>query len=224
MKEGRFKKKPTSWETAKKRAWKEFFEHHPEYKDIRNWQRSVTIGKNIRHYGKEIKPMHHPCPGARKNTGNALLIGVHATTPRGVLITRLAGETENSYMFTVNLPGYEDQAAKWNKLTVEEREGFLGCEFCDVCIFQDRITFIKNEKGDQLIQFTEDILLNEEDFERAADLFCELEENLSIKKKIKLPDGRVVQVPQQRELVVPMSVLDQGVENEFMSYARKYAS
>jgi len=221
QKRSRFWKKPLTWEKAVSWAWKEFFTNHPEYGDIRNWARSVTIGENKRLYG-EIKPMKHPCHPARANTGNALLIGVYAVTPRGNLITRKHGETKNSYLWTVELgEEFKGQAADWNKMSRGDRELILGCGFCDDCPFGPNQEFIVFEDG--VLKFTEDVMYDEERFAKMADLFCEFEELLSIKKEVKLPDGKIIKVPQQRPLIVELSVLDEDVENEFLRYAKKYS-
>ena len=220
QRQNRFRTKPMSWETAMKAAWKEFFTNHPEYRAIRNWMRSVTIGKNTGIYG-EIVPAKHPCGGAAENQGNALLVGVHAFTPRGVLITRKAGDKGGkSLKWEVILPSWKGEAADWNKLEEEERRGHLGCECCTECVFGDSIVLQEDEKGGKLLQFTEDILLDEDRFSKVSWMFAKFEEILSIRREVVV-NGKKMRVPTQRQLIVEMTTLDKDVEDHFHQLSQK---
>jgi hypothetical protein len=219
QRQNRFRTNPMKWDTALKLSWKEFFQRHPDYKQIRNWMRSVTIGKNKKFYG-ELQPAKHPCGGAAKNTGNALIVGIHAFTPRGYLITRKKGDKGKSLLWEVNLPSWSGEAADWNAMDEEDRKKHLGCEYCNECVFGDSIVLQEDEKGGKLLQFTEDILLDEERFSKVSWMFAKFEEILSIKRDVVV-NGKKMKIPSQRQLIVDMTVLDKDVEDHFHQLQRK---
>jgi len=220
QRQNRFRKTPMTYETAVKVPWKEFFQHHPEYKDIRNWRKSITIGDNKHLYGELVKA-EHPCHGARQNKGNALLVGIHAFMPRGELIRFKVGEHPKALLEEVKLPGWSGEAADWNKLPEDDRREHLGCEFCETCLFEDMV-LTPTKDGGFILQFTENVLLDEEKFSKLSWMFAKWEEIMAKKREVIGRDGKKRKVPVRRDLIVEVTVLDKDVEDHFYQYAQKF--